>query len=62
MTFQEVMDSLFYGKLLTIEVPKIAASGSTISVNLGIRGNSFFEKAELYQNGILISTLTPDDF
>lgn len=62
MTFQEVMDSLFYGKLLTIEVPKIAASGSTISVNLGIRGNSFFEKAELYQNGILIKTLTPDDF
>lgn len=62
MTFQEVMDSLFYGKLLTIEVPKIAASGSTISVNLGIRGNSFFEKAELYQNGILIKTLTPEDF
>lgn len=62
MTFQEAMDAIFYGKIISIETQKIAASGMIIPITLGVRGNSFFEKAELYQNGLLIRTFTFDDF
>jgi hypothetical protein len=29
---------------------------------MSVRGNSFFEKAELYQNGVIIGTYSIDDF
>lgn len=62
ISFQEVMDAIFYGKIVNIEVQKVAAAGMTIPVTMSIRGNSFFEKAELYQNGILIGTYSTEDF
>ena len=62
MTFQETMDAIFYGKIVNIETQKIAAAGQVIPVTMSIRGNSFFEKAELYQNGVIIGTYTIDDF
>lgn len=62
MTFQEAMDAIFYGKIVEIITPKVAAAGMQVPVTMNIRGNSFFEKAELYQNGILIGTYTLDDF
>ena len=62
MSFQEVMDAIFYGKLIEVNSPKIAASGMKVPVTLSIKGNSYFEKAELYQDGELLNTYTTDDF
>lgn len=62
MTFQEIMDAIFYGKIVNIETQKIAAAGEIIDITMSVRGNSFFEKAELYQNGIIIGTYTIEDF
>lgn len=62
MTFQETMDAIFYGKIVDVEAQKVAAAGEVIDITMSVRGNSFFEKAELYQNGIIIGTYTIENF
>ena len=62
LTLQEIMDLIFYGKEIEVESPAYAYAGTTVDVTMKIHGNSAFTHAELYQNGVLIGTYSPDDF
>lgn len=62
MTFQEVMDGIFYGKVIDVTCNNIVAIGSTTQITMSIRGNALIEKAELYQNDVLLGTYSREDF
>lgn len=62
MTFQEIMDAIFYGKVIDIKAPNTVAVGTSAEVTMYIRGNAMIEKAELYQNEVLIGTYDRENF
>lgn len=62
LTLQEVMDGIFYGKVIDVKADEVAAIGTSIPVTMTIRGNALIEKAELYQNSELIGTFTRENF
>lgn len=63
MTFQEIMDAIFYGKAINIEVPDFVVITETCPVTLCIHGSiGLVEYAELYQNGQLVCTLQREQF
>lgn len=63
MTFQEIMDAIFYGKSISIDVPDYVTIGDKCPVTLCIHGSlGLVQYAELYQNGELIYTLSKEDF
>lgn len=62
MSFQEIMDAIFYGKVIDIKAPTTIAVGTSAEVTMYIRGNAMIEKAELYQNEVLIGTYDMEDF
>lgn len=63
LTFQEIMDAIFYGKSISISVPDYVTIGEKCPVTLCIHGSlGLVQYAELYQNGELIYTLQKEDF
>ncbi len=62
MTFQEVMDAIFYGKSIDVVSKPIAVVDSSIDVQMFIRGAGLVHYAELYQNNELIGTFQKDQF
>lgn len=62
MTFQEVMDAIFYGKTIDVKSPPTAYIGDTVIVDMYVRGSGLISHAFLYQNDELIATLQPSDF
>jgi hypothetical protein len=57
MTFQEVMDAIFYGKTIDVKSPPTAYIGDTVIVDMYVRGSGLISHAFLYQNDELIATL-----
>lgn len=62
VTFQEIMDAIFYGQAVDVKSPPTCIMGDTVKVEMYIRGLLTIQYAELYQNGELIGTFTSDDF
>lgn len=62
MSFQEIMDAIFYGKMVDVTSEAIAAVGKQVSVHMFIRGTGLVHQAYLYQNDELIGTFTRYDF
>lgn len=62
MSFQEIMDAIFYGKMVEVNSLPIAAVGSTPDVNMFVRGTGLVHQAYLYQNDELIGTFNRYDF
>lgn len=62
MNLQEIMDAIFYGKAIDVVTASSVAVGQTVSIAMHIRGNALIQKAELYQNEVLIGTYTRDNF
>lgn len=62
MSFQEVMDAIFYGKAVEVSSLKVASIGASIPVDMYIRGTGLISQACLYQNGELIGTFYREDF
>ena len=62
MTFQEIMDAIFYGKTIDVVSKKVAAVGTIVPVTMVVRGKLHIEKAELYQNNKLVGTYGPENF
>lgn len=65
MTFQEIMDAIFYGKGVAITVPPSVSIGEKANVTICIHGStSLVEYAELFQEGIEdpIFTFSKEDF
>lgn len=62
MSFQEVMDAIFYGKMVEVTSKPVAAVGSNIPVDMFVRGTGLIHQAYLYQNDVLLGTFTRYDF
>lgn len=63
MTLQEIMDAIFYGKGIGLEVPEYVTITEPCEVTMCTRGSTgLIQYAELYQNGKLIETLQKEAF
>jgi hypothetical protein len=52
MTFQEIMDAIFYGKSASLEVPEYTTINTSFPITMCIHGStSFIDYVDLYQNG-----------
>lgn len=62
MTFQEIMDAIFYGKGVTITVPEYVTITDTFPITVCVHGSGLINYAEIWQNGEVIYTLRKEDF
>lgn len=63
MTFQEIMDAIFYGKQISLTVPKYVTIGDTAEIIVCIHGSiGLIESAVLYQGESPIHTFEKSDF
>lgn len=63
VSFQEIMDAIFYGQTVSVTVPPYTNITETCEVLVCIHGSlSLVETAELYQGDKLIHTFTKEDF
>lgn len=59
MSFQEVMDAIFYGKRVKLTVPELSPIGEKFLITLCIQGSlATVEYVEIYQNGENIGLIT----
>lgn len=63
MTFQELMDAIFYGKGISIDAPEYITIGKPIPITICIHGSAAsIDHAELLKDGEQIMILTREDF
>lgn len=63
MTLQEIMDAIFYGKGICLEVPEYVIITETCPITMCVHGSTgVIQYAELYQNGELLYTFQKEDF
>lgn len=63
MSFQEIMDAIFYGKGITLDVPDYVVITETFPITVCVHGSTgLIEYAEIWQNGKVIYTLKREDF
>lgn len=63
VTFQELMDAIFYGKAVSVDVPDYTNITESCDVLLCIHGSlSLVETIELYQKDTIIGTYSKEDF
>lgn len=62
ITFQEIMDSIFYGDGVYLEVPAYAEYNAVVDVSMNIRPITLIDVVKLYQDDVLIGTFQKPDF
>lgn len=63
MSIQEVLDSIFYGKKVSITAPETGTVGQKVDVVVCITGDlSTVDLAQLYQDDVLIRTIQREEF
>lgn len=62
VTFQEIMDSIFYGDGVYLEVPPYAEYNAIVDVSMNIRPITLIDVVKLYQDDVLIGTFHKADF
>lgn len=63
MSVQEILDAIFYGKSISINVPEYIIITKKCPVTLCVHGSTaLIQVAQLFQNDKLIYTFTGDDF
>lgn len=62
VTFQEIMDSIFYGNGVYIECKDYAEYGEIIDVTMNIRPIMLIDQVKLYQDDVLIGIFSKADF
>ena len=63
VTLQEIMDTIFYGKGISITASELVKIGDTATINVCVQGSlASLEYGELYQNGELIYSFTRGEF
>lgn len=62
VTFQEIMDSIFYGDGVYLEVPPYAEHNAIVDVSMNIRPITLIDVVKLYQDDVLIGTFQKVDF
>ena len=62
VSFQEIMDSIFYGDGVYLEVPPYAEYNAIVDVSMNIRPITLIDVVKLYQDDVLIGTFHKADF
>lgn len=63
LSFQEIMDAIFYGKGISLSVPPIGIIGETVDITMCVHGSlATMDHGELYQNDKLLGTFTKENF
>lgn len=62
ISFQDIMDAIFYGDGVKIEVPKYTSYGSMVDVTMHVRPAMLIDYVELYQEDNMIGRFTYNDF
>lgn len=62
VTFQQIMDKIFYGDGVLLESPEYAQYGTRVDVTMNIRPTVLIDVVKLYQGDKLIGTFGRDDF
>lgn len=63
VSLQEIMDAIFYGKGISINVPEIGRLGQSVDVTVCLQGTLInTDYAELYQDGKIIGIFTKSEF
>ena len=62
VSFQEIMDAIFYGQAIEVNAPESCVISHVVRVEMLIHGLLNFTKGELYQNDQLIGTFLPEEF
>lgn len=63
MTLQEVCDAIFYGQGISISAPELGVFNDTVDVTICLQGSSAkIDYGELYQNDVLLTTVSREDF
>lgn len=62
VTFQEIMDSIFYGNGVYLNTVDSAEYGEIIDVSMNIRPITLIDEVKLYQDDVLIGTFRKADF
>lgn len=63
VSFQEVMDAIFYGRGINIIATELVSVGESSEITVCVQGSlASFQHGELYQNGHLIQSFTKEDF
>lgn len=63
MTLQEIMDAIFYGKGISLDIADDVNIGDSVEITICIHGSTVLvRQAELYQDGKLIKTFDPKEF
>ena len=62
MTVQQICDAIFYGRQIGVVAPPFAEYGEQVCIKIFTHGLGILEEVEIYKNGVLIGTLTAEDF
>lgn len=62
MTMQEILDAIFYGSKISLDIQSFASLGSTVDITMCIHSGIPTDSIELYQDGKLIESFDDIDF
>ena len=62
VTFQEAMDTIFYGQKISVSAPSTALVGERVPVTMQIHGAIAISSAELFQNDVQLGVFVQSDF
>lgn len=62
VTFQQMMDAIFYGDGVRLEVPEYAEYGSTVKVVMTVRPTALIQSVDLMQDDKVIGSFLMEDF
>lgn len=62
MTMQEILDAIFYGAKISMELPDKVQIGQTVDITLCVHGGTTTERIILYQGDEILQEFTDEDF
>lgn len=62
LTVQQIMDAIFYEKQTGVIAPEYAEYGEKVCIKIYAHGLQVLTGIDIYKNGTMIGSLTPDDF
>lgn len=62
LTVQQIMDAIFYEKQTGVTAPEYAEYGEKVCIKIYAHGLQVLTGIDIYKNGVMIGSLTPEDF
>lgn len=62
LTVQQIMDAIFYEKQTGVTAPEYAEYGEKVCIKIYAHGLQVLTGIDIYKNGVMLGSLTPEDF